>query len=105
MLPIFLFIFRLIFQYIDNIIMFFYTAVYLINMIFFFSSYNSLGSATALKSTAIDDVLARQDMRVKNRESNRGLSNSAARFRSPVRATPSCDRQMKWNPALFRPAE
>lgn len=42
-------------------------------------------------------------MRDKNRKSNRGLSNSTARFRSLVRVTPSCNWQTK--PGTFHPTE
>lgn len=53
----------------------------------FLSSNNSLRPVTALKSTAIDNVLAQQDTRNKNQESNRGLLSDAVRSRSPVRDT------------------
>jgi len=57
-----------------------------------------------LKSTAVDDVLARQNMHDKNRESNRGLSRTAPfdsvhPFARHLRATG------KRNSTLFRPAE
>lgn len=73
--------------------------IYLLNII---SSNLSFNNPQPLWKALLDDVLARQDMHDKNRESNRSLSNSAARFRSPARQLRATGKR---NPALFKPGE